>query len=152
MRSKSWDRMPRWAGIGNNEVDAEKNKTGDETVNEVKDGLDQNPGTTATVDKMEAGMEGVYESAEPELVPLVALKYVPPFSLNMVPPTAVTKGELAGKSTANPSAAEATPLSQSAAPESPAGPNTVCPCTVAWRKSWLKTARLAVPKPASQLP
>ncbi len=66
MRSKSWDRVTRWAGIGNNGMDAEKNKTGDETVSEVKDGLDQNFGTTATVDKMEAGMEGVYESAEPE--------------------------------------------------------------------------------------
>ena len=66
MHSKSWDRMTRWAGIGNNGSEAEKSSTGDETVNEVKDGLDQDPGTTATVDKMEAGMEGVYESPEPE--------------------------------------------------------------------------------------
>ena len=66
MRSKSWDRMTRWAGIVNNGVDADKSRTGEETVSEVKDGSEQNPGTTATVDKMEAGMEGVYESAEPE--------------------------------------------------------------------------------------
>ena len=58
--------MTRWAGIGNNGSNEEKSSTGDETVNEVKDGLDQDPGTTATVDKMEAGMEGVYESTEPE--------------------------------------------------------------------------------------
>ena len=66
MRSKSWDRMTRWAGIVNNGVDEDKSRTGEETVSEVKDGLDQVPGTTATVDKMEAGMEGVYENAEPE--------------------------------------------------------------------------------------
>ncbi len=66
MRSKSWDRMTRWAGIGNNGVDADTSRTGDETVSEIKDGMDQGPGMTATVDKMEAGMEGVYESAEPE--------------------------------------------------------------------------------------
>ena len=64
MRSKSWDRMTRWAGIGNNGEEAEKS-LGDKTVNEVKDGLDQETAGT-TVDKMEAGMEGVYESVEPE--------------------------------------------------------------------------------------
>ncbi len=64
MRSKSWDRMTRWAGIGNNGEEAEKS-LGDKTVNEVKDGLDQET-AGATVDKMEAGMEGVYESVEPE--------------------------------------------------------------------------------------
>lgn len=66
MRSKSWDRMTRWAGIGNNGSDDETSMTGDETVNQVKDGLDQDPTTTATVDKVEAGMDGVYENAEPE--------------------------------------------------------------------------------------
>lgn len=66
MHSKSWDRMTRWAGIGNNGSEAEKS-IGDETVNEVKDGLNQDSLATATVDKMEAGVEGVYESAEPEL-------------------------------------------------------------------------------------
>ena len=66
MRSKSWDRMTRWAGIGNNGEDAEAGRTGDETVSEVRDGLGQDPAATATVDKMEAGMEGVYESLEPE--------------------------------------------------------------------------------------
>src|SRR5580698_1615435 len=76
-------------------------------------------------------VSGMYERAEPEVVPLLALQYcVAPVvlpSLNIVPPAPVTKGELAGKSTASPWVAVAASPSQSVAPESPAGPTTVMP-------------------------
>ena len=52
MRS-GWDRVTKWAGIGNNGSDAE---TGDEMVDEMKDGLAQESGM-GTVERVEAGME-----------------------------------------------------------------------------------------------
>jgi hypothetical protein len=44
----------------------------------------------------------MYEIAEPLLLLLVELQKVPEPSLKVLPPIAVTLGELPGKSTANP--------------------------------------------------
>src|SRR5271166_7038888 len=51
--------------------------------------------------------------------------------VNSLPPIDVTVGMLPGKSTARPWVA-LLPVSQSAAPLSPAGATTVCPCVAAW--------------------
>ena len=70
--------------------------------------------------------------ADPPLGPLVVFQYVPPPSLNSVPPTAVTSGMLAGKFTAKPWVAMLALSSQSAAPLSPDEASQVMPCVFAF--------------------
>ena len=69
----SWDRMTRWAGIGNNSNDAQIGST-DEMVDEIKDGAEPVEGT---VDRVEAGTEthaAVIDSAMEEIAQLKAEK------------------------------------------------------------------------------
>src|SRR5947209_6882750 len=78
----------------------------------------------------------MYPKAEPNTLLFTGLQRGEVL-LSCVPPTAVTLGELAGKSTAGPCVAEATTCvgvvgkSQSAAPLSPEGPITVMPVAFA---------------------
>ena len=69
----SWDRMTRWAGIGNNSSD-EQIGSRDEMVDEMKDGAEPVEGT---VDRVEAGTEthaAVIDSAMEEIAQLKAEK------------------------------------------------------------------------------
>lgn len=69
----SWDRMARWAGIGNNVRDTPMGSN-DEMVDEVKDGLEPVEGT---VDRVEAGTEehqAQTEAAQSEIAQLKAEK------------------------------------------------------------------------------
>ena len=50
---KGWERMTRWAGIGNNGSDASNGSKGQTMVDEIKDGAD----FTAGAERVEAGME-----------------------------------------------------------------------------------------------
>ena len=66
MRS-GWDRVTKWAGIGNNGSEREHESSGDEMVDEMKDGLAQEDGV-GIVDRVEAGMESAADTgagAEP---------------------------------------------------------------------------------------
>ena len=63
--TSGWEKVTRWAGIGNNRSDALKD-TGDELmVDEMKNGLEQEP-VEGTAERVEAGMESheVEESGE----------------------------------------------------------------------------------------
>ncbi len=63
-----WDKVTRWAGIGNNGSDAVNGRRETEMTEEMKDGLEQD-GMVNAVDRVEAGMEsgfdGTHEVAEP---------------------------------------------------------------------------------------
>ncbi len=66
--ASGWEKMTRWAGIGHNGSDA-VNETGDEQmVDEVKDGLEQEP-IEGGVERVEAGMEAGHE-VSPESIEL----------------------------------------------------------------------------------
>ena len=56
----NWDRMTRWAGIGNNSNDGQNGST-DEMVDEMKDGVEA---TEGAVDRVEAGTEAHVAAAE----------------------------------------------------------------------------------------
>lgn len=64
----SWDKVTRWAGIGNNGGDAVNGRRETEMPEEMKDGLEQD-GMVSGVDRVEAGMESGFdvgqEGAEP---------------------------------------------------------------------------------------
>jgi hypothetical protein len=86
----------------------------------------------------------MYDKADPPVVPLLVLQYVPGVltsPLNIVPPPAVTNGELPGKSTFSPS--EASPeVSQSVAPSSPEEETRVMPSALACWNRVLRVLRL----------
>ncbi len=65
MRS-GWDKVTRWAGIGNNGSDALDGKGEDQMVDELKDAAEQEP-VQAGVERMEAGMESGHTGASAEL-------------------------------------------------------------------------------------
>ena len=72
MRS-NWDRMTRWAGIGNNSSDGQIGSS-DQMVDEMKDGAEP---VESSVDRVEAGTEShgaVVDSAMEEIVQLKAEK------------------------------------------------------------------------------
>lgn len=55
-----WDKVTRWAGIGNNGSDAVNGRRETEMPEEMKDGLEQD-GMVSEVDRVEAGMESGFE-------------------------------------------------------------------------------------------
>ena len=65
MRS-GWDKVTRWAGIGNNGNDALDGKGEDQMVDELKDAAEQEP-VPAGVERMEAGMESGHTGASAEM-------------------------------------------------------------------------------------